>query len=517
MSILDFVPDNYELRDNQPEILRTIEAEWKSNDIFVLVSDVGTGKSVILQTIARWQAAMSKTVATITPQVILQDQYGSQFPGLPLLKGANRYECRSELGLSCKEYKTCEEFYCKGCVYKKSKEVALNSKNAVFNLQSYILSQQTREVLLVDEAHMLFSLLSELYTVEVWKHKYSYPDNLNHCGDVLIWIEKTRGIVGKEIEDAVAQIDLLQKQDASKTSKEYKKAIANLNDLQNMDKKLAIIFSGVELRSSGFFIEHTEGLYRNKKMDMLRMRPKTLDGMPLKIFGNFTKKLVLATATMHDLDLKKLGLDDKRVKFLSFNSPLLAVDRPIIVEFAGNMSYAYQDKNLPKLARKIEELRERHIDTKGLVHCSYAMAEKLQELLPRLSTIVHNTLDKDIQLKKFKEAPAGTIFLASGMSMGLDLAGEDYGWQAITKIMYPSQADELVKLWYEEEPEWILWLTAKDLIQACGRINRYKGDKGSTYILDSSFGNPKTQQYGLYQKAARLKFLPSYFLERIKW
>ena len=69
MSILKHVPKGFKLRDLQTDMLLDIEAAWDSYDVVVLEADVGSGKSLVLQTIAKWQASKEKRSATVTPRV----------------------------------------------------------------------------------------------------------------------------------------------------------------------------------------------------------------------------------------------------------------------------------------------------------------------------------------------------------------------------------------------------------------------------------------------------------------
>ena len=99
------------------------------------------------------------------------------------------------------------------------------------------------------------------------------------------------------------------------------------------------------------------------------------------------------------------------------------------------------------------------------------------------------------------------------MSEGIDLAGAEFGYQILTKVPWPSKADKLTAHWYDTDIDWIAWMTVRDVVQACGRVNRYKGDKAVTYLLDISFGNPAKNRHGLITKFK--KFFPQSFLERI--
>lgn len=517
MSILDYVPKGYTLRDNQEQILTTIEANW-ANDIQVVLSDVGTGKSLILQTIARWQSAKDVGVATITPRVALQDQYKESFPGIPILKGSTRYRCKSIPDLSCKEKKELWSSYCRGnCHYIEAKKAATSAKNAVFNLQSYLLNDDPREVLLIDEAHTLFDQLSQNYTLRIWKHKYDYPDNLKNYLDILVWIEKTVAGIKQNLNNSLVKLHDMTKNKEDKDSHEFKQLIKDRVAWEADIKKLTSVYTGIQLRERNFFIEHSSEPFRGGMRPMLKIRPTTLAGLP-SIFGKNTRKIILATATMSKEDLKKLGLAHKNHVFHSFPTPLDVADRPIVPEFVGNMGFKYREKNLPKLAEKIVELQKRHSNTKGVVHVTYSISKELQELLSDVPNLLWHTPEtREKRLTEFLKAEPGTVLMAAGMTTGIDLAGPEYGWQAISKVMYPSQLDALIAEWYQMDKEWILWLAARETIQASGRVNRYRGDKAITYVLDNCFGNPVTGQYGLYQRADKAKLWPEYFKDRIRW
>jgi Rad3-related DNA helicase len=162
------------------------------------------------------------------------------------------------------------------------------------------------------------------------------------------------------------------------------------------------------------------------------------------------------------------------------------------------MGYKFQNNSIPKMARKLLELQERHSDTKGLVHSTYGVAEKLKKQLEgHTGFIWHDKNNKEARLKEFKEAPPGAVFVASGMYSGLDLAGPEYGWQAITKVPWPSKADKLIAHWYDTDFDWISWLVIRDVLQASGRVNRYAGDYAVTYLLDTAFGDPMRNRKGI--------------------
>jgi Rad3-related DNA helicase len=124
---------------------------------------------------------------------------------------------------------------------------------------------------------------------------------------------------------------------------------------------------------------------------------------------------------------------------------------------------------------------------KGLVHCTYAVAELLRGMLsdnPRY--IFHDKFNKNEQLRRFNNSRDG-IFIASGLYEGLDLAYDAGRWQVITQVPFPSLDDLAVAERLAQDPDWYRWQCAKSLLQACGRISRCPDDWGVTFVLDKQF------------------------------
>jgi len=518
MSILKHVPKGFKARPEQILILEQVEKNIELNDVIVLPADVASGKSLILQTIARYLSSKGLSVATLTPRVALQQQYKESFKDIAVLKGKARYSCGDS------QFKSCQERYdimgdnCKGCHFTKEKKRAETENTAVFNIHSYGYLKNRKQVLQVDEAHLLFDVLSDVSSRMIWQHKTKYPDNLNHYLDVIVWLEKDIKRLDKEI---VAQTHETKSLEVSYKSegKVPKAVIAARRELAELerDRKLGErVLNGIKAAPSNFFIEHVWDEYRGKKRKALKIRPTTMKGLPAWLWPpDKTKKIILASGTINKQDVEMLGLGDRRVKFIDCPPAIPAVNRPIILDFAGNMSYKYQDKNMPALAAKIMDLKGSNKGTKGFVHVTYSMALKLKKLLSGSDFVWHTKEDKEDKLKEWMESPnKNSVFIASGMAEGVDLAGPEFGWQAICKIQYPSRGDKLVEFWYNNNQEWISWLTARTLMQQCGRICRGPDDFGKTYILDASHGNQFKRRFGFYQRSK--KYLPDFFTARYK-
>ena len=498
--ILQFVPKGYALRPIQKKMLLDVEGSWNTNRVIVLQGDVGVGKSLVLQTIANWRAHHENRVALITPRVALQDQYIESFKNELSLKGSNRYHCKEKGISTCNLRKQLIGSYCKGCPYIKLKNAVIKSNKAIFNLQTFkLLEEVNRDILLIDEAHTLLDQLLNMRELRVWKHKYNYPDKLDNYLDLGVWLDSYADHLTKKID--------------STPKEEVKK------DYLTQLEKTTNLRSGIQKKFNNLEVSHNREMYHGELKSCLKVQVKTLAGLESFLTSSSVKKIILTSATFNELDLSKLGLKYSAHTRFVYDSPFNVRDRPIIVDFVGNMSYAYQDKYLIPLMDRIIETQEKHNDTKGIVHVTYGLQNKLRKEMIGIPWVkFHDSEDKEAVLKHFKnKEPPGTVLIAAGMGMGIDFAGPEFEWQAIGKIMYPLKTDPVMEYWYKYDSDWITWLAVKELIQACGRINRFKGDKGVTYIWDSCFGNPKTKQRGLYTFADKKKFLTQSFKNRIIW
>ena len=514
-SILNFSPPGMTARPWQKEVLLEIERTWEANDVFVIPGSVGFGKSFIAMTLANWiDLKYNKSVAVCTPRVALQEQYQRSFPNVPVLKGKSRYKCDEMEDYTCEAmYET--GGYCGTCSYVATREAVKKSNQAVFNFSSYLYNKEQRNVLIVDEAHLLHDFLQDENTMQLWRHKEKFPDDMTIAGDVSIWltgeIQKLSKALAK-VEAEIIKAKALEEPDAE--------ALADLGEekvlLSRKLDKYGRVRRGIEACPTNYFIERERAPYglRRDIETLLRVRPETLRGLPPILWGRKTDKIILLSGTISNIDLRRLSLNhDRRVKWLDTYNPIPAEQRPVSTVGAINMSWKHQDKNLPAFVAKLNEIMSKQ-PSSGIVHVTYGLAEKLRKHLTDDRFMWHTKENKEQVLEEFLQSE-GRVLIACGMAEGLDLAGEQFGWQVIGKIMYPSKKDNLIDKWYNTDPEWINWLAVRTTLQQCGRICRGPDDFGITYILDSTFGNLEKKRFGLVTKNRDM--FPDDFLDSIYW
>jgi Rad3-related DNA helicase len=156
------------------------------------------------------------------------------------------------------------------------------------------------------------------------------------------------------------------------------------------------------------------------------------------------------------------------------------------------MTFEHRDETIPKLARTIVQLMQRHPDEKGLVHChSYAIQDRLREGLRDLGVgdrlRAHGKDDRDAELDVWKARSDPELFLSVKMEEALDLEGDLCRWQVLCKAPYLNTSDSRVKHRLEQgQWAWYYRAALRTVIQACGRVVRSPEDEGHTYVADSS-------------------------------
>lgn len=490
MGILDHVPTGYNLRDVQRDVLLEVEEEWDRNDVLVIQAPVASGKSLISITIARWREAVGKAAAILTPQVILQEQYNRDFSDIPVLKGRTRYKCKTKGYDDCAEFNETTGRYCVGCNYKCAIQNSAKSKKAIMNFHSYLYNKVYKETLIVDEAHNLVSMLADVYTLKLWRHKDHYPDDMETKDDLIAWLEGESA----KLYEIVAGHTGIPTPEVRRARKRHSKYI-NMIDGLSRAKEL-------------FFMHKDRSMYYGKELEVIEVKPISLKLVPHAMWPRKdVKKIVLMSATITGIDVERVGLETRTVRYIECPSPIPTDSRPLKAHMVAEMSYKKVNESTAAVCEQILDLASRH-QGKGIVHLTYGLVPKFKKHLKGDRYMWHTKDTREEVYQKFLQEDTGVILMACGMSEGIDLAGDEFEWQVIAKVQFPSLVDPLNRHYAKNDRETYAWETAKTLIQQYGRICRTPIDHGTTYILDKAF-----QRY--YSINNRL--FPQYFRDAIKW
>ena len=469
MSILGF-PKGMTPRPGQIEVLQTIEANWDKYDVFVIVAPTAFGKTAVGRTLLSWGKLKTKSAGYLTPTNLLVDQFTDSFPDIHAMHRKGWYRCPYHPDDTVESIKKLQGCKCRDCPYEVARRKSYAVPEIVSNNHLLISHGFYKGTMVFDEAHNLIPLLQDQHHKKLWFKRYNIPYYAATYGKLLQWVK--------------AQTELLEK-----------------------DKKFRLLHDELEFCKHQYIISRQEGVLRGKEETMIKLTPVDLAEAADKFFKlhKKTKKLILMSATIGRSDLKTLGLNKQKVKYIEAASPIPADRRPIFVENLVSVSYYNQDRAVGVLAEFVRgKLHDPdYAEVKGLIHAPYSLAAKLAHELRHEPRILSHTRDDKMQVyQKFRASPEPLVLLASGLEEGIDLPYDAGRWQVICKVPYLSLAEPAIKYRADEDPEWYNWEAAKKIEQAAGRICRAPDDYGETFILDSSFSRIRSGSLHAWFKEA---------------
>ena len=449
MSLIDYWPFET-FRQGQQEVLEQIENSWDNHDVIVCRLPTSWGKTPLSVAIQNWQLDQSNSTAITVPNNMLRDQNIKDWPHLKTVKAMEDYWIES-YNMTEKEFR--QRIYKwgpKNSEYNRDRQEAKRVGSPIcVNYYSYIAHKLQRNVVIVDEAHLLLKTLQDFSARKLWFHKYRYPNNIRSLHEVKQWV------------------------DTLPDSRPIKQLKDELNSL-----------------TPATLIERGQELYKGDYRACLKLIPLSVENAAPIFWPKKTSKIVLISATLGEEDVIRMGLGTRRIKWIDTQSPIPAERRAVIPNFVGNMSFASQDSNIPALIERIKQIRESN-EGNGFVHASYSLAAKLKRHLNEPWAVYHGR-DREDKQRAYDQFAATDpserkVMIGSGMSDGINMCEDIARWQIIAKVPYPSLAEPAMRWVAKNQPEYYNWMVAREIMQSCGRVCRSPEDYGITIILDSCF------------------------------
>lgn len=445
-----------------------------------------SGKSALARTL---QSALY-SVSAITPTNQLVEQFLDEFPDTPTLHRLDSYWC-DKWDRPCPVTRAKTRNFCNQrrdeCSCPAASDLSTakyRSGPGIYNYYTYLAHKLHREILVVDEAHLLAPVIRDRMALHLWKHDYKYPERMYTVEQMREWI-----------------LTLPPK------TRKHKKIVA-LWEAVNYDCPKYIA-----RRAMRDFNGKGTLRGRPEERDCIELVPVDIADAPDMFWPrNIVSKIVLMSGTIGEKEIEQLGVGKKRrTLYIECKSPIPPASRQIIPLNTTAVNRNNMTEAVPKLVNEIKGIAEYHTGEKGIIHATYQLAGLLRaELYGEPRFMFHDRSNKKEVYQKFRDSDPkdGAILVASGMYEGIDLP-EDLGrWQVISKIPWPSLGDPAIAHISKLDPDAYLWDTIKTTVQAVGRICRTPTDVGTTYILDSSFNRMYREGEGL---------IPDYFKEAIVW
>jgi Rad3-related DNA helicase len=271
---------------------------------------------------------------------------------------------------------------------------------------------------------------------------------------------------------------------------------SELIGLSNLHSKLSLIIDSWQ---------DSEYIY-DKDAKGITFMPLKVDKLSNHLF-KYADKVILMSATIIDPSnfCKNLGIEE--FKYVEAESSFNPDNAPIFCNTKVKLNYYNMGKNLPKIAKQVEEICNFHKDEKGIIHTqnnnitSYMAGKLLGERYLIREPGVRN---EDI-LDQHMASDEPTVLISPSLSHGVDLKDDLARFQIIIKAPFLPTRDKRIEKMMKGDFVWYENKMLCSLIQACGRGVRSQKDHCTTYILDAA----------VVESVIKNKYkLPKYFLDR---
>ena len=512
-------------RGAQEQALSDIRAAFEGgNDVVLVRAPTGSGKSLLARAIAGCarrpgEARADQPIGAYytTPQVSqLDDVAGDDLlDDLSVIRGKGNYTCvlPGETTTPVNEAPCAREtgFDCPvkhRCPYFSDRDLAANRNIAAMTLAYFMQTAGSdvfgqRDVVVVDEAHGLAEWAEMYATIDIG------PDT------VPVW-DPDRVPAVEDTEDAASFAEALAGKCDRRRHELQRQPEIEPEEARERDRLAELV------RDLRWFVEDvrdpespTTWVVDQHDGAGTRIVAKPMDParyLKHTVWDRGTKfALLSATILNKEAFCRGSGLDPSNVALVDVEHTFPVEHRPLYDVTQGKMTYEHRDETLPRIARLVVRLMQRHPNEKGIVHThSYAIQERLMELLDDFGVgkrvRMHDKAGRDAALSSWKRDER-TVFLAVKMEEALDLKGDLARWQVLCKAPYPNTRDSRVARRLEDgQWGWYYRTALRTVIQACGRVVRSPEDHGATYLADSSL-------LDLFERARH--DMPPWFAEQV--
>lgn len=531
MSILQYWPfKNSAPRKTQVDVLEWIEKLPAHIKYIIAEVPVGGGKSPIALNASGFFAGGKGNSIILTPQKVLQKQYEDSFSDdlIYSMYGASNYSCATK-NTNC-EVGALIKPKCANCPCADSRKAAANTPNLVLNYRLGLLLfmagskiVQNKSLVVFDECHTLESQLTDFSSIYISERSckkygvlYKKPISIE---EVWYFIDKVylprlqeyRFELQEDVDEIINKYQSIFGGGKS-TAKPTKDEINKIRELQELEPYInrltAVKDMDVDLIKEKYVLTYEPASYRLKQLFADEVFNEIVDPM--------AERILFMSSTI--LDYKSfcsdLGIDVDKAAFISMDSEFNVDNRPVYYMPVAKMSYGWDSEERKSdrdaMETAIQDIISGfHPSDSGVIHTgSFAVSKWLVKALDKKIShkiFHHNSteddpISRDATIEQFLACKEPAVLISPSVTEGLDLKDDLGRFSIICKVPYPFLGDAWIKRRMELSGKWYAKQAAIGIIQASGRVVRNNKDKGTTYILDSSFAMLKNMNKDLFPK-----------------
>ncbi len=490
---LQLPPKFKTFRNRQLEIAAKIT--HSQSYAYMLDAPTGVGKSLIAATVQR---LLNQRLTYLCTTKQLQDQLLRDFPYAKQVKGRSNYRCLKYPSMfpnisaaECTHKPPMNECkYISACPYVVAKEEALHAPLAILNT-AYFLSEANyvggfsdASFLVIDEFDTLEDQLMGFIEVVITQKQLSRldvapPKLKTRFESWVSWANETL----KALVPELARLERMEEEESTWSPM----------DLADVRRKTELERLVGKLR---FFVKEVDNNWVwYPEEERWTFKPVWVAKYSQQTIWKHAKRILGMSATI--LDPRQisanvgLALHGKSYDYLQMPSPFPKSNRPVYYEPCASVIRREMDDALPRLARAVQGIMDKHPDDRILVHTvSYVIRNYLKSNLETARIITHDVRNRVEVLDKFKTSEKPLVLLSPSMDRGVDLPDDECRVVVITKMPYAGLGDPQVNRRIHASKDgnrWYAHKTVSTIIQMAGRGVRSETDFAVTYVLDKQF------------------------------
>jgi len=435
--------------------------------IVVIEAPVGVGKSLLLWTYGRLMTQMGSRALLMTMTNGLMDQYAQDFPGLEQVRGMRHYPCRALADMErcdagpCLDGENCL-WRNSGCSFFDRAQAAAWAPMAMTNYD-YLLSGQParlghRDVVLCDEAHDLADKVCGSVGVGFSEREMAVPEFQT--------LAEWRDWAGVGVSETKVKLDEAH---TPRRGRELRNLLQRYERLRGADGSWAW--------------ERTKGGFRAE--------PVTAEGHVDRVWGQ-AERIILASATLPEAELERLGLGPRDYDYLTCASPFAPEIRPIYSLYCGiAVTGRTEPRKLAAWRDTVDQVIGSRLSGRGIIHTvSYDRARYLQQNSRYAAHMVlHDSRGTRDAVTRFRNTPPPVVLVSPSVHTGWDFPYDAARWQIVCKVPFPDCRSGIAAARQARDQAFAVKSAALTLQQMAGRVVRSEDDCGETIIVDDSMRN----------------------------
>ena len=458
----------------------------------------GSGKSLVgigAAVMSGWRCVYITSTKGLQKQ--LEDDFSSI--GLVDVRGQGNHRCK--LLFDDGMYENCDHgpchagYSCKyrmaGCDYYDSVRYALGSQLVVTNYKFWISLNRfgitttrdgeikyplgPRNLLILDECHNAPDELSEAMSFNIEKTEtegllhMAAPWTKEVISDWVEWSKQARTKLSALMEDTAQEVKEAPSGPARRHYRRLRELDRKLYDLSSCDDQW---IAYLERMNKIHFAPVWPSRYLNKLV---------LPSIP---------NVMLLSATVRPKTANLLGIKNDDLSFFEYDSSFPPSLRPVIHIPTVRMNHRTTDDQLRLWLRRIDQIIERRLDRKGIVHTVSYDRRNLIMTNSEYSgyMVTHDSKNAARMIESFKRTEPPAILISPSVSTGYDFPYDECRYQIIGKLAFLDTRNKIAAARCKEDKTYSSYIAMQELIQSCGRGMRSSDDFCETLIIDDNIG-----------------------------